>query len=56
MKQYFDNEETYVDVLKLFYLYIECVIGADELFILVEKFFENDPEDLFERFKNITLS
>jgi len=32
------------------------VIGADELFVLVEKFFENDPEDIFEWFKNITLS
>jgi hypothetical protein len=38
----------YCNILKLFSLYVDAIIGADELFILVEGFFENDNEDLFE--------
>ena len=56
LKQFFNNDEVYEEVIKVFHLYTECVIGADELLLLVEKFFENDPEDIFERFKIIILS
>ncbi len=42
--------------MKAFFLYVEGVMGADELFLLVEKFFENDPDGIFERFKNLTLT
>jgi histone deacetylase complex regulatory component SIN3 len=48
LKEFFDNEEMYCNILKLFSLYVDAIIGADELFILVEGFFENDNEDLFE--------
>ena len=56
LKQFFNNDEVYEEVIKVFHLYTECVIGADELLLLVEKFFENDPEDIFERFIKIVLS
>lgn len=56
LKQYFNNEEVFEEVLKVFHLFTECVIGADELLLLVEKFFDPDPEDIFERFKIIILS
>ncbi len=56
LKDLLNNEQEFEDVLKVFHLYVECVIGADELLMLVEKFFENDPEDHFERFKMIIFS
>lgn len=56
IKQFLSTQEAYEEVLKAFCLYTECIIGADELLILVEKFFENDPDDIFERFKMIVLS
>jgi hypothetical protein len=40
----------------LFSIYVDGIIGADELFLLLENFFENDTDDIFERFKNFTLS
>lgn len=56
LKEYIDNEEIYCEILKVFFLYVEGILGADEQFMLVEKFFDRDPEDIFERFKNLTFS
>ena len=30
LKEYIDNEEVYCEILKVFYLYVEGILGADE--------------------------
>jgi paired amphipathic helix protein Sin3a len=30
LKEYIDNEDIYNEILKVFYLYVEGVLGADE--------------------------
>jgi histone deacetylase complex regulatory component SIN3 len=58
MREVFDNEEVYVDIMKLFNLYVEGVIGADELFVMSEATFATIDDDFqfFSMFQNITLS
>lgn len=56
MRQFLNSEDNYAEVMKCFHLYGECIIGADELLLLVQNYFENDPDDIFERFKNMILT
>lgn len=49
------HPESFDNVIKLLYLYSECVIGADEMFLLVEPSFK-DELDLFEYFKDTCLN
>lgn len=56
MRKSFDDEGIYNVVMKLFNLYSDCTIGADELFLMVEEIMEPYESTLFETFKNFVLS
>ena len=56
MRETIDNEKVYSVVMKLFDMYVSCVMGADELFLSVEDIMEEYESNLFDMFKNIVLS
>ena len=57
LRAQFDNDEAFTETLKLFHLYVEGVIGADELFVISQPLFAALEDDMmFDLFKNIVLT
>ena len=56
MRETLDNEDVFGVIMKLFSLYVNCIMGADELFSMIEGVMNEYEPSLFEIFKCITLS
>ena len=48
LREIIDNEPFFEDLLKIFNLYVEGIVGADELFVLAKPIFDHiEDEDTF---------